>query len=222
MTSAQAFLLARLPWIVDCSIWPVSTPSHVFLDHFAILCFFLNVYHLSLVFFENAWHNDTWHFVVLWGAAWLPHRHLKSFIRFHEADLKAANLFIQLFFICFLGRSLLFCMHSSLLACWLILFVFFEYHNLTSHCSKESSLCNSMLPMHSAANLILLHLNLYTFLYLEFLPCLRPGHRIGARWGGDTPAERSGNRQARLLTCEFNPQIGWHCVLSGPWSSLMR
>lgn len=124
MWSAQAFLLARLPWIVDCSIWPVSTPSHVFLDHFAILCSFLNVYHLSLAFFENAWHNDTWHFVVLWGAAWLPHRHLKSFIRFHEADLKAASLF-SVFSICFLGRSFLFCMHSSLLACWLILFDFF-------------------------------------------------------------------------------------------------
>lgn len=43
---------------------------------------------------------------------------------FMRQILKAASLF-SFFFICFLGRSFLFCMHSSLLACWLILFDFF-------------------------------------------------------------------------------------------------
>ena len=86
-----------------------------------IMCFSLTFITCHSSSLKNAWHHDTWHFVVLWGAAWLPHRHLKGFIRFHEADLKAASLF-RFFSICFLGRSVLFCMHSSLLACWLILF----------------------------------------------------------------------------------------------------
>ena len=146
---------------------PVSIPSNVFLDHFAILYAVQYPSRSSVV---------TRPFVMFFfWAAWLPHTRLKSFIRFHQADLKAASLYCFFPFFPMLFMVVLYALLPL---------------GLLTHTFWVSQFDKSL------------------FQRVQSMYLLRPGHCIGARWGGDAPAERAGNWQVRLLPCEFNAQIG--------------